>query len=293
MRLFAPASASLTAAAALLAAAAAPAPAPAAVEPRAAPPACAAADDDHAFPLTTRIHGGPDGYEPGGAPGTWYLDLTNTTSRACEGVHPVLVLVDDRHDLAPAQPRLEFDDEGRTYPVRFEHTDRDELVAPFGEEPATTAPGDAATAPGDAAPAPGDAAPAPGDATPAAPFGGFTVGPGETLTVTVRLAFAAQTAPNEVTATAAVVQRRGDDGEWVGQSDDYRFRIGSGEGGTGQGAGPVAPSVASTPDGRRGAFPFADELAGTGRGRLNAALAVTALLLAAGGTALLLTRRRH
>ncbi|MEZ7006861.1 hypothetical protein [Streptomyces sp. AD55] len=271
MRPFAPASASLTAAAALLAAAAAPAPTPAAAEPRAPLPACAAAEDGHEFPLTTRIHGGPDDYEPGGGPGTWYLDLTNTTSRACEGVHPVLLLVDERHDLAPTQPHLEFDDGGRTYPVVFEHTDRDELVAPFGEEPS----------------------PAPGGTAPAAPFRGFTVRPGETLTVTVRLAFAAHTAPNDVTATAAVVQRRGDDGEWVGQSDDYRFRIGSGGGGTGRGAGPVAPSVASTPDGRHGAFPFADQLAGTGRGRLNAALAVTALLLAAGGTALLLARRRH
>jgi hypothetical protein len=233
-------------------------------------PACAA-PDDHTFPLTTRVHGGPSVYVPGGGPGIWYLDLTNTTSRTCEAVHPVVVLFDDRRALEPAQARLEFHDGDRLRPVALEATGRDELIGAFGE-------GEGGGA-----------------------FPGFTVGPGRTLTVKMRLAFTSDAEPGEVTANAAVVQRRGDDGEWIGQSGDYRFRIGPGNG-TGATAGesaaagssePVAPSVASTPDGRGTGFPFADELAGTGRGRLSAALATAALLVAAGATAVLLARGRR
>ncbi|MET7271523.1 hypothetical protein ABZS59_10100 [Streptomyces flaveolus] len=269
MRLFTPASPCLAAAAALLAAAGpAAAVSPAPVGPSAPLPACTA-PDDHTFPLTTRIHGGPSAYESGGGYGTWYLDLTNTTSRTCEAVHPVVVLVDERRSLEPAQARLEFYDGDRPRPVTFEATDRDELIGAFGE---------------------GDAA-----------FPGFTVGPGRTLTVKVRLALTSDTAPGEVTANAAVVQRRGDDGDWVGRSNDYRFRVGTGgasegpaeESAAAGNAEPVAPSVASTPDSRGTGFPFADELAGTGLGRLGAPLATAALLLATGAAAVLLTRRRR
>ncbi|MER7190948.1 hypothetical protein [Streptomyces flaveolus] len=269
MRLFTPASSCLAAAAALLAAAgpAAAAP-PVPAGPSAPLPACTA-PDDHTFPLTTRIHGGPSAYESGGGYGTWYLDLTNTTSRTCEAVHPVVVLVDERRALEPAQARLEFYDGDRPRPVTFEATDRDELIGAFGE---------------------GDAA-----------FPGFTVGPGRTLTVKVRLALTSDTAPGEVTANAAVVQRRGDDGDWIGQSNDYRFRVGTGgtseapadESAAAGNAEPVAPSVASTPDSRGTGFPFADELAGTGTGRLGAPLATAALLLATGAAAVLLTHRRR
>ncbi|MEU3659667.1 hypothetical protein AB0E77_07850 [Streptomyces sp. NPDC032940] len=280
MRLFTPASPCLAAAAALLAASApATAAAPPAPGGSGAPlPACTA-PDDHTFPLTTRIHGGPGAYESGGGFGVWYLDLTNTTSRTCEAVHPVVVLVDERRALEPAQARLEFYDGDRPRPVTFEETDRDELIGAFG-----------------------------GGAGEAA-FPGFTVGPGRTLTVKVRLALTSDTAPGEVTANAAVVQRRGDDGDWVGQSNDYRFRVGAGgtsDEGVDEGADegvdesaaagsaePVAPSVASTPDGRGDRFPFADELAGTGAGRLDAALATAALLLATGAAAVLVSRRRR
>ncbi|MGC3003365.1 hypothetical protein ACPF8X_34580 [Streptomyces sp. G35A] len=157
-------------------------------------PACAS-PDDRGFPLTARIHGGPASYTAGGGFGTWYLELTNTTGRACAGVHPVVVLVDEERALKPSQPVLEFyDGEGRPHPVRLETTDRDELVGAFAAE----------EEPG---------------------FAGFTVGPRKTLTVRVRLAVTSDAVPNEVTANAAVVQRHEDDGDWIGQSNDYRFRI--------------------------------------------------------------------
>jgi len=202
------------------------------------------------FPITTRVHGGPDTYVAGGGFGTWYLDLTNTTARTWSDIHPVVVLVDDRRALRPAQPRLEFYDGERAHPVRFEKTDAEELVGAFDDG-----------------------------------FPGFTVAPGKTLTVRIRLALTADTAPNDVTVNAAVVQRHDDDGDWVGQSNDYRFGVES------------EPGVAETPgtgtatgDAR---LPFADELARTGLGSVTGvALAATVALLATGG-AILLTRRRR
>lgn len=96
-------------------------------------PACAA-PDDRRFPLTSHIHGGPDAYEAGGGYGTWYLDVTNTTRRTCGDIHPVVVLVDDKRALKPAQPRLEFyDGGGHPHPVRFEATDEEELVGAFDD----------------------------------------------------------------------------------------------------------------------------------------------------------------
>uniref|UniRef100_UPI00358F6A3B hypothetical protein n=2 Tax=Streptomyces achromogenes TaxID=67255 RepID=UPI00358F6A3B len=189
MRLCPPVSLCLAAAAALL-------PVPAYAE---AGPGCAGSGAD-GFPLTTRLHGGPDSYRPGGGFGAWYLDLTNTTRRTCDGVHPVVVLVDTGHQLKPDQPRLEFYADGRAHPVRFEPTDDDELVGVFADENAANG------------------------------FSGFRVGPGRTLTVKLRLALAPDTAPNVVTANAAVVQRHGDDGDWVGQSNDYRFTVGTAPG---------------------------------------------------------------
>ncbi|WP_223774813.1 LPXTG cell wall anchor domain-containing protein [Streptomyces sp. 135] len=56
-------------------------------------------------------------------------------------------------------------------------------------------------------------------------FPGFTVGPGRTVTVKVRLAFTSDALPNRVMASAALVQRREDDGEWVGDSNDYGFAV--------------------------------------------------------------------
>ncbi|MBT2410797.1 hypothetical protein J7I94_09520 [Streptomyces sp. ISL-12] len=257
MRLCAPVSPCLVAAAALLAGpATAPALASAAPARGPAPlPACVA-PDDHTFPLTTRVHGGPGDYEAGGGPGTWYLDLTNTTDRTCAGIHPVVVLVDEQRVMKPTQPRMEFHDgDGRPHAVRFEATDADELVGVL-----------AADADG---------------------FPGFTVEAGRTLTVRIRLALTPDTAPGQVTANAAVVQRREGDGDWIGQSNDYRFRVtpGGARSDTG-GTGTESPA----PSGR---LPFADELAGTGLGRTYAVLAAAALLAAAGATAVALARRRR
>ena len=147
-------------------------------------------------------------------------------------------------------------------------------------------------------------------------FPGFTVGPGKTLTVKVRLALTSDAVPNEVTANAAIVQRResdGDgDGDWIGQSDDYRFAIG----------GDLAPrptltptpgaAVPATPTASpTGGLPSADgastgetsadeafvdkaeELALTGLGPTGGALAGAAALLLVAVGALLVARRRR
>jgi hypothetical protein len=152
---------------------------------------CAGADEQ-GFPLATRIHDGPSSYEAGGGYGTWYLDLTNTTGRTCTDVHPVVVLVDDKRALKPSQTVLEFYDGPHTRPVPLTETDESELVGVFDVDD----------------------------------FPGFTVAPGATVSVKVRLAVTSDAGPNAVTANAAVVQRRGSDGDWVGESNDYRFGIG-------------------------------------------------------------------
>ena len=223
-------------------------------------PACAA-PDDHTFPLTTRIHGGPGSYTAGGGFGTWSVDLTNTTDRICSGIHPVVVLVDDKRVLEPSQPRLEFFEGENAHPVRFEKTGEDELVGAFADAEGG--------------------------------FAGFTVAPGDTVTVKVRLSLTSDAVPNGVTANAAVVQRHDDDGDWVGQSNDYRFAIGGGDGGTGTDPGkeprPDPDTDASVPP-REDRFPFAEELARTGTGTQVAAVA--ALLLTGGGVLLVARRRR-
>ncbi|WP_367322830.1 hypothetical protein [Streptomyces sp. HUAS ZL42] len=212
--------------------------------------------DGRDFPLTARIHGGPGVYEAGGGFGTWYLELANTTGRVCSGVHPVVVLVDGKRALKPAQTRLEFYDGPRSHPVRFETTDEDELVGAFADEKDR--------------------------------FPGFSVGPGKTLSVKVRLALTADAVPNQVTAMAAVVQRHDDDGEWVGQSNAYRFAV-KGESGD---LPESEPKSDASPAPRDSPFPFADELAHTGfassRGILAAALCCLGV-----GLALVLARKRR
>ncbi|AWZ09454.1 MULTISPECIES: hypothetical protein [unclassified Streptomyces] len=162
------------------------------------------------FPIGARIRGGPAVYRTGGAPQTWYLDLTNTTASQCTAIHPVVVFTDKARTLRPAHFRMEFDAPGAPgggFPVSLEHTDRDEIIAVFDG----------------------------GDA-----FSGFTVGPGGSVTVTVRLAFAPGTPLGEAVADAALVQRKGDDGDWVGEAGGYRFDIeGPGAGETGE-AGALA-----------------------------------------------------
>ncbi|MFF8450262.1 hypothetical protein ACF06Q_21605 [Streptomyces leeuwenhoekii] len=219
-------------------------------------PACAA-PGDRDFPLTTRLHGGPAAYQAGGGPGIWYLDLTNTTDRTCSGIHPVVVLVDERRSLQPSQLRLEFHDGTRFRPVPFVTTDAHELIGALAADDGG--------------------------------FPGFTIGPGSTRTVTVRFAVAPDAGADGVTANAAIVQRREDDGDWVGQSNDYRFRV------VPAGSSDSAPALTPglTPDAPDGGFPFADQLAGTGLRRVLQALTTAALLVAAGTTAVLLARGRR
>ncbi|MFJ8602976.1 hypothetical protein ACIREM_30575 [Streptomyces shenzhenensis] len=233
------------------------APAPARGDPA---PGCAG-PDDREFPLTTRIRGGPPSYVAGGPAGSWYLDLTNTTRLTCADIHPVVVLVDDKHTLKSAPPRMEFSDGPRLRPVRFETTDEDELIGVFE-----------------------------GDG-----FNGFTVAPGATVTVRVRLSVTADTGPEAVIANAAVVQRRGADGDWVGQSNDYRFTVTAGrtphpgESGGDQGTG--SPSAAATAHAEAGEPP--EDPSGTGPGVVAYSAAVGLVLFAAGGAVVLGVRRRR
>ncbi|URM91266.1 hypothetical protein LUW75_16200 [Streptomyces sp. MRC013] len=167
-----------------------------------------------AFPIRTRIAGGPAVYEAGAAPRTWYVELTNTTRRPCRNIHPVIVLTDASGRLAPASVRMAFSTApgGPPRAVRAEHTDHREVVGVLDDDT--------------------DRA-----------FGGFTVPPSGTVRVPVHLAFASGTRPDEVTAAAAVVQRRGGDGDWVGTSPPYRFALTAPAAGTGPGTPP--PPAAS------------------------------------------------
>ncbi|MEV0225311.1 hypothetical protein [Streptomyces sp. NPDC050704] len=213
-------------------------------------PTCAAPGNQD-FPVRTRIHGGPASYDAGGGYRTWYIDLTNTTDGTCGNVHPVVVLVDEKRALKPKQPRLEFYDGERHRPVTFERTEEDENIGVLG---------------------------------------GFTVAPGATLSVKVRLAVTSDaTVPNDVVAKAAIVQRHdgAGDSDWIGQSNAYRFRILDEDAPSDQDDGGT-PEAVPPPDG----LPFPDELASTGLNSPRAILAATsgALLLVG---ALLATRRRR
>ncbi|WP_329033199.1 hypothetical protein OIE71_11510 [Streptomyces sp. NBC_01725] len=153
-------------------------------------PSCGRASDPD-FPIDTRIHGGPDEYLPGGPPQTWSIDLTNSTAEACHNIHPVIVLSDRHRSLTAAQVRLQLtDDKGRWRTMSLEKSDEDETIAVLEGG-----------------------------------FPGFAVPGRQTVTVRARLAFTAAAVSNSVVANAATVQRRGGDGDWVGESNDYRFSV--------------------------------------------------------------------
>ncbi|WP_424920733.1 hypothetical protein [Streptomyces sp. wa13] len=225
-------------------------------------PACGDPDGED-FPIETRIHGGPDTYVSGGGYGTWFLDLTNTTSESCHSIHPVLVLTDEDRTLTAEQIQLQFTE--RAHPdeehrVSWESTDRDEQIGVFGGGEQDD------------------------------DFPGFTVPARKTVTVEVRMAFTSDTRPGKVTAHAAIVQRRaagdeaeqaGSDGDWVGESAAYSFAVVDG--------GIEAPGDdGATTDAEGDAVP---ELARTGQARaLRAGLAAVTLVLA-GAAALLWSRR--
>ncbi|MGW1016495.1 hypothetical protein [Streptomyces niveus] len=156
-------------------------------------PSCGRASDPD-FPIDTRIHGGPDEYRPGGPAGTWSIDLTNSTDEVCHNIHPVIVLSDRHRSLAVDQVRLQLtDDKGGWRTMSLEKSDEDEMIAVVEGG-----------------------------------FPGFAVPGRQTVTVRARLAFTDAAGANKVVANAATVQRRGGDGDWVGESNDYRFSVGGG-----------------------------------------------------------------
>ncbi|MGW7076503.1 cell wall protein [Streptomyces sp. NPDC054866] len=245
------------------------------------PPTCSDPSGD-GFPIGTRIRGGPATYEAGGGYRKWSVELANTTRGSCGNIHPVVVIVDKERELRPRQVQLEFHDGTRWRPVAFERTDRDENVGVFDDG-----------------------------------FPGFTVKAGRTLTVKARLSFTSEARSERAVISAAVVQRRDDDGDWVGESEDYPFGIGigigidigigdgdgDGDGGGGTGtdrddSGGVGPADRDVPDSDgghersdAGGFPYADELAATGPRALLGVSAVAGALFA-GGWALVAGARR-
>ncbi|MGW6567415.1 LPXTG cell wall anchor domain-containing protein [Streptomyces sp. NPDC054975] len=243
-------------------------------------PACGKATDP-GFPIDTRIHGGPTTYVPGAGFRTFQVDLTNTTAEPCRGIHPVLVLADRDRALQPAQIRLEFyDSEARRWrPVAFEGTEEDENVGVFSDVADLSGLSGLPGLSGDAG---------------GPPFVGFDVPAGRTVTVPVRLAFREDAAPNEVVANAAIVQRQGDDGDWVGESGDYRLAIAT----DGAEEEPESdPAEATPPRGDTGIPrpPALDgpELAQSGRESAAPLVPVAGALLLTGAGLLAATRRRR
>ncbi|MEU2495583.1 hypothetical protein [Streptomyces sp. NPDC007883] len=148
------------------------------------------------FPIATRIVRGPEEYRAGGDAHEFSVELSNTTGRPCLNIHPVVVLAGQGRAIPPDRVRLEFFDGAaqmwRT--VGIEKTDQGEAVGAFGAG--------------------------------SGGFAGLSLPAGGTFSVRVRLAFPDRTTvPDSVVANAAVVQRRGADGDWVGESNDYRFDI--------------------------------------------------------------------
>jgi hypothetical protein len=199
-----------TATAALLLA---PAPATAAAQPLA--PRCGDPGSGR-FPVATALGGG-DGaaLRAGGARHNLTLRLRNASDRPCRGVHPVAVFSrEDGGRLRPGAIRLKFyDAEARRWrSVAFERTGADESAGVF-----------------------------------AAGFRGFALPAGGSREVPVRLGFAADASAGRVTVNVTTVQRRGDDGEWIGQSEDYEVGIEPGRSCCGGTAPPGRPESSELP----------------------------------------------
>lgn len=157
------------------------------------------------FPIEAHLRDGPDQYARGGGWRGWHLELRNATDTGCRAIHPIAVLVDQAHELRPRHIGFEFLDPyaegGATWrTVSFEATDEDENIGVFDDH-----------------------------------FKGFTVPAHKTVDVQVRTRFTADAPEGPVTANAIAVQRRADDGDWVGQSNDYQFRVGGAATATGAG----------------------------------------------------------
>lgn len=233
-------------------------------------------ESDPEFPIRTRIHGGPATVRPGSGFQGWRLDLTNGTPELCHHIHPVVVLTDRDGTLDAARVAVEFHDAdaGRWRPVGLERTGEDELVGAVDDG-----------------------------------FQGFVVPAGRTVTVRARLSFAAGTAPGDVTVSTAVVQRKGDDGDWVGESGDWHLRVTGAPSpepretdGSARPTGAAEPSGTATAPGtaespgasRRPASPLPyepDQLASTGAGTAVRIASAASVVAAGAGIAVLLVRR--
>ncbi|MCB5179653.1 hypothetical protein [Streptomyces antimicrobicus] len=219
---------------------------PAPALPSRAKARCGGEAKDTAFPIGARIRGGPSVYRAGAPSQSWYLDLTNTTDAPCTAIHPVVVFTDQARILRPAHLRMDFEAGGGvTHPVTLERSDRDEIIAVF----------DGGSA-----------------------FPGFAVGPGGSVTVKVHLAFAPDAPHGEVVADAALVQRRGDDGDWIGEAGGYRFSV----------EGPEEPV-----DGAAGSLARTGGSADMVRARAQGLGAVAVAALVAGASLVLGARRLH
>ncbi|MEU3960572.1 hypothetical protein AB0F42_12220 [Streptomyces buecherae] len=174
-----------------------------------AAPECGDASDAD-FPIGTTLHAGPGTYRAGDDWRHWRLDLRNTTRVACAAIHPVALFADQGHALRPGHLRVEFHDPyapgGRRWrPVRFEATDQDENVGVFDGGSRRVVDG--------------------GNRREVPRFRGFTVPARTTLTVRVRVGFAADAPTGPASAAVTAMQRQHQDGDWVGQSGTYRFTI--------------------------------------------------------------------
>ncbi|MEW2632044.1 hypothetical protein AB0903_10360 [Streptomyces sp. NPDC048389] len=241
-------------------------------------PTCGKATDPD-FPIKTRIRGGPATVRAGTGFHTWSIELTNGTREDCDRIHPVLVLTAEDRTLPGDHITVEFHDReaDRWRPVTLERTTRDEFVGVFDDG-----------------------------------FHGFVVPAGDTVTVRTRLSVAAGTAATEVTVNAAIVQRHGDDGDWVGESGDYRFAVVEGDGrGNGErdgeddggrsaeptpagttGGPPTAPaSVLARPPAENSPHSTDDQLATTGSRSLARIGVGTAVILLSAGLLVLVARR--
>lgn len=241
--------------------------APAAVVADDRQPGCGEPDAER-FPIETRIHGGPDTYASGGGYGIWYLDLTNTTSERCRAIHPVLVLTDEDRTLTPARIQLEFSersDPDNRHRVTWATTERHEQIGVFDGED--------------------------GD------FPGFTVPALSTVTVQVRMGFTSDTEPGRVTVNAAVVQRlsageKREDGDWVGESEDYTFDIVEGDPDGGSDLEPTGPGTDTEEESGTRTGAGDSELARTGRDDQAAAAGIASGVLLVSGVAALAGARR-
>lgn len=192
-----------------------------------------------AFPVTARLLGGPHTYTAGAGPREFRVELENTSRERLRDVHPVLVFVDRGRRLTADQILLEYRvadpvakagnaRDGSWRPVAVQHTDNDENIAVVGGEngPGTTLPSR------------------------------------RKVSIALRLRFTAPAPAGRVTASATIMERRGEDGEWVGESEGYDFDVVPSRDAT---TGPQSPRPGRT--GEEGLPDGGDGGTGTGPGQ--------------------------